>query len=101
MRKLVRWVSMLLCVAVLSVSCVYAADNFGTIKSGRFDFREHKMDFIEGRAITNCAYDGEQPVKHWTITFDDKCQVKFITNLDDTMSRCWRWSHRIIHGKQA
>ncbi len=92
---------MLLCTIVLSVSCAYAVDTFGTIKSGRFDFREHKLDFIEGKSIINCVYDGEQPVKHWTITFDDDCEVKFITNLDDTMSRCWRWSNRIIHGKQA
>ncbi len=87
------------CSIVLFTSIACAG--FGEIKSGRFDFLDHKTDFIEGKSTISNCYDGEQPVKHWTIVFDDGCIVKFITNLDDSKSRCWRWDHRIVHGKKA
>ncbi len=98
MRKLVILVKILLCAAVLNVSCAYADTN----KSKRFDFKEHTQEFIEGKALNiKCLLDENEPVKHWVIQFKDGCAVKFITDLDDNHSRCWRWDIRKGHGKQV
>ncbi len=68
----------------------------------RFDFAEHKYEFIDGDGtIVECHDDDEIAARHWIIIFKDGCTVEFVTDLDDTDSRCWRWTHRREHGKKA
>ena len=98
MKKLVGWVNIFLCVAIINISCSFAE----TRKAKRFDFKEHKMEFVTGDdTIVEFHLDREQPVKHWIIIFKDGCTVEFLTDLDDTGARCWRWVERAIHGRQV
>ena len=97
MNKLVSLVKMFLCVVILNASCAFA-----DTKSERFDFKEHTQEFIEGKALNiKCLLDEGEPVKHWVIQFKDGCTVKFITDLNDSHSRCWRWDIRKGHGRQV
>ncbi len=84
---------MLICSIVLCTSMAYAE---------RFDFMEHQYEFIIGDGvITECQIDDEEPVKHWIIIFKDGCTVEFLTDLDDSKARCWRWVNKRVHGKKT
>lgn len=94
MKKLVTWVS----IFIFIVSCAYAEP----IKSKRFDFKEHTQEFITGDVLNiKCMLDENEPVKHWIIQFKDGCVVKFITDLNDSHSRCWRWDEHKGHGRRV
>ena len=98
MKKLAGWVRSLVLIIALSTSCAFAE----TVEvQKRFDFKEHTLDFMSGDVFTiKCMKDKIEPVKHWIIIFNDGCTVEFLTDIDDTNSRCWRWVDRAIHGRQ-
>ncbi len=100
-RKSIDDVIAIACSLILFTSIACAG--FGEpIKSKRFDFAEHTQEFIEGKELNiKCLLDEGEPVKHWIIHFKDGCTVRFITDLDDSHSRCWRWDNHKGHGKQV
>ena len=93
MKKLVRLLKAFICVLIFSASTAYAE---------RFDFENHALEFIDGHGvIVESHQDREQPVKHWIIIFKDGCTVEFLTDLDDTDARCWRWVTKRQHGRKT
>lgn len=101
MRKLVKWLSSKLDDLVAAI-CIVILCSSVALSAERFDFAEHTYEFIDGdKTIVECHEDDELAAKHWIIIFADGCTVEFVTDLDDTDSRCWRWTHRRVHGKKA